>query len=257
MGIGYHRQSTVTAFTLVELLVVISITALLIAILLPALSGAREAGRAVVCASTMRQLNIAVQGYASEHKGVVMPQTLFQQPATRGAAGYWHDFLIPRYLDDRATNYNIAMTFLVCPSDDLAFQPNPQNPSYGYNLHVGWGPFLVLPGDPKAWRNLDEFVMAGEVVTFGDAYHRPEYAAVHGTSGGANSQTLNYANGPSLGEREVYPFRHHGGSSANVGFLDGHVETKRSDDVWELNADLSRVTAAERAATIARHWTGR
>jgi prepilin-type N-terminal cleavage/methylation domain-containing protein/prepilin-type processing-associated H-X9-DG protein len=55
-------------FTLIELLVVISIIALLVSILLPALSGARDAAKAGVCSVQLRGLGTAVYQYAGDNK---------------------------------------------------------------------------------------------------------------------------------------------------------------------------------------------
>jgi len=57
------------AFSLVELLVVISVIALLGSILMPALAAARAQGKQVVCRSNIRQLLLANIGYASENDG--------------------------------------------------------------------------------------------------------------------------------------------------------------------------------------------
>jgi prepilin-type N-terminal cleavage/methylation domain-containing protein len=56
-------------FTLIELLVVIAIIALLAALLLQALTSARQAARKVACLSNLRQIGLAVQGYAHDNNG--------------------------------------------------------------------------------------------------------------------------------------------------------------------------------------------
>jgi prepilin-type N-terminal cleavage/methylation domain-containing protein len=53
-------------FTLVELLVVISIIALLMAVILPALNKAREQAKRVVCSSDLKQIGIAMIAYTAE-----------------------------------------------------------------------------------------------------------------------------------------------------------------------------------------------
>jgi prepilin-type N-terminal cleavage/methylation domain-containing protein/prepilin-type processing-associated H-X9-DG protein len=66
-----QRRSFSRGFTLVELLVVIGIIAVLIAILVPALSRARTSSRRAVCLSNLRQLGIAIHDYSIVNNGCI------------------------------------------------------------------------------------------------------------------------------------------------------------------------------------------
>jgi prepilin-type N-terminal cleavage/methylation domain-containing protein len=64
-----HLSSPHSAFTLVELLVVIGIIAVLIALLMPGLSAARRQAQTIRCAANLHDIGRAMQMYATDYKG--------------------------------------------------------------------------------------------------------------------------------------------------------------------------------------------
>jgi prepilin-type N-terminal cleavage/methylation domain-containing protein len=119
------------AFTLIELMVVVTIITMLIALLIPGLRIAGQTARAVSCASNQRQLSAAMIGYVADSLGVTMPFD--------GVTHYWHLQLgvylgAPNYEQhpDNRTDHSL-MKVLLCPSTKF------QDPAFNFgNADTAW-----------------------------------------------------------------------------------------------------------------------
>jgi prepilin-type N-terminal cleavage/methylation domain-containing protein/prepilin-type processing-associated H-X9-DG protein len=143
------------AFTLIELLVVIAIIALLVGILLPALGGARKAGRNAVCMAHERGVVLSLAAYESDNKGFMVGPNTSGNDLQNGAAYTegtstpcqdW-DFVSPLLGDsmnfpvDLPTKFQtICMTNLRCPENTVRYtrrysgQQLPMEPTMPFTL---------------------------------------------------------------------------------------------------------------------------
>lgn len=118
---GITTKRRFSGFTLVELLVVVGIISVLMAILLPALSRAREQARNVKCLSNLRQIGAAFAAYAVENKGYICPGEYYNPAASGYAWNNWPICLFSNdYLSLRGTpginDPPVEDTVLFCPS---------------------------------------------------------------------------------------------------------------------------------------------
>ena len=113
-----RRQKS--AFTLIELLVVIAIIAVLAAMLLPALSVAKEQARKIVCSSNLKQIGVALTVYSDENKDTLIPAEYDPRKGAKVEDG-WPTILnrnkyLPAEMTDGYNKVSVSGSVFRCPS---------------------------------------------------------------------------------------------------------------------------------------------
>lgn len=219
-----------SAFTLVELLVVIGIISVLIAILLPALNKARDSAKAVTCLSNLKQMGMAIVMYTNEGKGRFLPPArILDNTNPLAVDPYFFQYIPAKYFRDNPK-------VMICPNDNL-FQPGTKTPrstywrmlsdvrdvQYSYALNQSM-PKLASPVYPGARpvavgylvRDYNPFTLMG--------VKDPSQLAVM-------IETTQFAMFGYNAVSYTYRFDHNGGKAMNVVFADGHADYRRVKDV--------------------------
>jgi prepilin-type processing-associated H-X9-DG protein/prepilin-type N-terminal cleavage/methylation domain-containing protein len=249
------HQSSRTAFTLTELLVVIAIIGILAALLFAGVSRAKGMAQRIQCASNVRQLGLALQGFVAENR--VYPLSV--NPNSRNGPypehnGSWVAALQHGELSGArtATNRSPSHVYLhegvwQCPSahKPSSLPPNIGYLSYGYNYcglsaqtdtnSLGLGGHFVWNGPrvPAPPVSASEVINPTEMMAIGDSFM--------GGNGiirdGGFTLWRTYGVEDVLGSTKRSLSRHQG--KANVVFCDGHVESPTLKFLFEDTADAA------------------
>jgi prepilin-type processing-associated H-X9-DG protein/prepilin-type N-terminal cleavage/methylation domain-containing protein len=273
---SHQREFRRSAFTLIELMVVIGIISVLIGILLPVLSRARQSAYTARCANHLRQFAIAWQMYAAANSSLAVPGRLprYNGPSSIYDLGEgeeyrprWYEMLgaqLKRYATRKPSkieddSWNITDDFFLCPA--VPDWTNSRNYPFGYNYQFLGNARLKPDGNWINWPVKTGRIKAAETVMAADCM---------GTAGGRarRDRTGYYVDGtkdiyargnkawaldpPRLTSTSDYadpqnrapenrsaPDPRHQ-RKANVAFCDGHVELMALQDMgYVVRADES------------------
>ncbi len=205
-------------FTLIELLVVIAIIAILAALLLPALSNAREFAKRASCANNVKSVWSGVSAYVDDYNEWFPSYDYLSAPNPR----FWYSFTEYYVTGD---NYPLTINscranFWRCPSNPLSDQKSWgwNDLPYGYNVNLG---YFLRDGTPA---------MAGcQKVRIAEVVN-PSGCILAGDGGGSSTGTYRSYLAPSW----AVPGNLHGGG-CNLAFVDGHLEWRSQTSIIKIS----------------------
>ena len=219
------RRIYASAFTVVELLVVIAVVALIAAMLLPSLSRGKASAQRTQCSGNLRQMGLAAQMYWDDNSGTCF---LWQLGATNGGRLYWFGWLQDGAEGQREFDalpgalypYLRVHAIGICPALNYSlsqFKLKATGAAYGY----GYNRFLSAPVSQPPIK-ISQAKRPSEIALFADAAQVNDFQA---PASKANPMLEEWYYIDTSADYPNGHFRH--GHRANAVFCDGHVATER------------------------------